>query len=67
MHGVVERAQHPGHVHEHALLSPTLVDGSGRLALEVEDDEAPIGAERLAEMIVAVDADLRALQRAELS
>src|SRR2546428_500163 len=48
-------------VHEHALLSPALGDGSRGLALEVEDHEASVGAQGLAQVVIAVDADLRTL------
>src|SRR5438093_11158629 len=60
MDGIVERAEHAGDVDEHALLSPALGDGPRGLALEIEDDEAGVGSERLAKVIVAMDADLRA-------
>jgi hypothetical protein len=63
--GVVERAQHPGDVAQWAHQRAALVERAGRLALEVEDDPAVIGAQHLAEVVVAVDA-LQPHRRGEL-
>src|SRR5947208_9142826 len=57
---VVEGAQHPRDVPEGRLLGPPLGRRPGRLTLEVEDHEAAVGADRLAQMVVAVNADLAA-------
>ena len=55
--GVVERAEHPGHVSERRALDPPLAERSRGLALEVDDDEVAAGPQDLAEVVVAVDAD----------
>src|SRR5438552_1667742 len=55
---IVEWAQHARHVREGRLFRPPLRRRPGRLALEVEEHEAVVGAERLAEVIVAVDPNL---------
>ena len=58
LRGVGERAQHAGHVLEGALLQATLGERPRGLALEVQDGQAVRRPEELAEMVVAVDADL---------
>src|SRR5205823_7467440 len=57
---IVERPQHPRDVLERALLRATLLGRADRLPFEVQDHEPVVGAERLAEVVVTVDADLAA-------
>ena len=67
-----ERAEHPGHVLEHALLGAPLCQGPRGLALEVQDGEAIGRPQELSEVVVAVDANLHdtaggeGVERAEL-
>ena len=58
--GVVERAEHAGDVTEGVVPAAALLERAGRLALEVEEVELAVGEERLAEVVVAVDADAEA-------
>ena len=55
--GVAEGAEHSGDVLERRLFGAAFGERTGGLAFEVEDDVVAAGAEDLAEMIVAVDAD----------
>ena len=55
--GVAEGAEHSGYVSEGGLLGAAFGEGAGRFSFEVEDDEVFAGSEKLAEMVVAVDAD----------
>ena len=55
--GVAEGAEHAGDVAEGRLLGAALGERAGGLAFEVEDDVVAAGAEELAEVVVAVDAD----------
>ena len=52
---VVHRPQHPGHVAKGRRGAPALVQGTGRLPLEVEDVPAGVGAHHLAQVVIAVD------------
>ena len=56
---VRERAEHPGHVLQDALLGAALRQRPRGLALEVQDGEAVRRPQELAEVVVAVDADLQ--------
>src|SRR5262249_62113565 len=56
--GVVERAHHAGDVPERGGLQAPLADGARRLALEIDDVPLVPGPQALAEVVVAVDADL---------
>ena len=54
---VVEGAQHAGDVAQRRVAAAAVLDGPARLALEVEHRPAGVGAQHLAEVVVAVDAD----------
>ncbi len=54
--GVIEGAQHAGHVLERRTLGPALRQGAGRFALEVEDLYVVLGDDHLAQVEVAVQA-----------
>ena len=58
LRGVGERAQHARDVLQRALLQAALGDGPRGLALEVQDGQAVGRPEELAQVVVAVDADL---------
>ena len=60
--GIVERAQHAGHIAKRRGLSPPLRHAAVRLALEIDDDHIVLGDEHLAEVIVAMDAGLDAVE-----
>ena len=60
---VAERAQHPGDVPQRRLLGAALLEAVARLALEIDDDEVIARHQHLAEVVVAMDADLQALRR----
>ena len=60
MHRVVERAQHSGHVLQRRMLPPPFLERSRRLAFEIGDDEVVLRDQHLSQMIVAVQAGLRA-------
>src|SRR5665647_3105730 len=55
--GVLEGAQHPGHVPQGRPLQPPLAQRASRLPLEVDDHEVVTGGEQLPEVIVPVAAD----------
>src|ERR1700678_442479 len=55
--GVAEGAQHSSDVLERGLLGAAFGERSGGVALEIEQDVVAAGAENLAEVVVAVDAD----------
>src|SRR6266436_3906028 len=55
---IVERAQHTRPAAQRTLLAAALVNGSRRLAFEVDHDEAVGRLEHLAQMVVAVTANL---------
>ena len=55
--GVAEAAEHAGDIAEGGLFLATGLEGLGGLAFEVDDEEVGTGAEELAEMVVAVDAN----------
>src|SRR5260221_12526324 len=61
--GVAEGTEHAGDVFEGRLFGATLAEGAGGLAFKVEDDVVAVGAENLAEMVVAMDADALAGRR----
>jgi hypothetical protein len=61
---VLERPHHPGDIAQRGALEFALAQGSGWLAFEIENDKILPGVERLTEMIIAVNADLR--RRVEL-
>ena len=69
---VRERAEHPGHVLQDALLGPSLRQVPRGLAFEVQDGEAIGGPQELSEVVIAVDANLHdtpggeGVQRAQL-
>ena len=55
--GVAEGTEHACNIFERRLLGAAFGEGAGRFSFEVEDDEVFAGAEKLAEVVVAVDAD----------
>src|ERR1039458_9078211 len=55
--GIAEGAEHAGQVLQGGLFGAAFGKRARGLALEVEDDEVAAGAEELAEVVVAVDAD----------
>ena len=62
--GVMERAQHPGHVAERRAFDTAFAHRPRRLTLEIDDHEVLAGKEHLTEVIVAVDPCARAAQLA---
>ena len=55
--GVAEGAEHACDIFERRLFGAALGETAGGFAFEVEDDVVAAGAEDLAEVVVAVDAD----------
>ena len=62
--GVLKRPHHPGDIAQRGALQFALAQRSGWLAFEIENDKILPGVERLTEMIIAVNPDLR--RRVEL-
>ena len=60
--GVVDRAQEAGDIARGRLLAAALIERAARLALEVEDIGVVLGDQHLAEMEIAVMADLHAVE-----
>src|SRR5438128_218035 len=58
VHGIVQRAEHARDVAKGRLLGPALLEGPRGLAFEVQDGEAIVRLEDLAQVVVAMAADL---------